>query len=275
MADSDTEFEGSIPALYDRYLGPLLFETYGIDLAQRCSDLADAELLETAAGTGVVTRELARLLDDSVAIVATDLKEAMLAFAATRPNSDPTQPERRIAWQQADAQALPFDDGRFDAVVCQFGVMFFQEKIAAYREASRVLKPGGRFVFSVWDRIETNEFADVIAVAVASCFPSDPPDFLRRVPYGYHDTRQIVDELGVAGFSHVAVDTIERRNLADSPSHPAIGFCQGSPVRVEIEARDPNGLVSVTETAAAAIAARFGDGKVDGRSRAHVFTATL
>ncbi len=270
MADSDTEFGGSIPAIYDRYLGPLIFEPYAIDLAQRCSDLGVSELLETAAGTGVVTRELDRLLPDSAAIIATDLKKAMLAFAATRAEPD----SARIAWQQADAQALPFNDSRFDAVVCQFGAMFFPKKVAAYREAARVLKPGGRFIFNVWDRIEANEFAEVTSAAVASCFPNDPPDFVGRVPHGYHDTRRIADELATAGFSDIAVETIERRSVADSPAHPAIGFCQGTPLRVEIEDRDPGQLFEVTEKVTAAISARFGTGKVDGRTRAHVIAAT-
>lgn len=273
MADSDTEFEGSIPALYDRYLGPLIFEPYAIDLAGRCSDLAGGDLLETAAGTGVVTRALARLLPVSVAIVATDLKSAMLAFAAVRAEREPGQPEGRIIWQQADALALPFENGRFDAVVCQFGAMFFPNKIEAYREARRVLKPGGRFVFNVWDRIETSDFAHVISASVASDFPDDPPDFLRRVPHGYHDTERIVDELGAAGFSLVTVETIERLTRANSPRDPAIGFCQGTPLRVEIETRDPSRLAAVTEAAAAAVTARFGGGIVEGRSRAHVITA--
>lgn len=268
MGDSDTDFEGSIPALYDRYLGPVIFTPYAIDLAQRCSDLGVDRVLETAAGTGVVTRELDRLLPQAAAIVATDLKKAMLAHAATRTDS------RRIAWRQADAQALSFDSEIFDAVICQFGAMFFPNKIAAYREALRVLRTGGRFIFNVWDRIETNDFAQVTSAAVAASFPDDPPDFLARVPHGYHDTRQITEELATAGFSDVAVETIERPSLADFPSHPAIGFCQGTPLRGEIEARDPRRLGEVTETATAAISARFGDGNVAGRARAHVITAT-
>lgn len=270
MADSDTDFGGSIPALYDRYLGPLIFEPYAIDLAQRCSELGASELLETATGTGVVTRALDRLLPDSAAIVATDLHKAMIAFAATR--SDPGS--TRITWQQADALALPFDGSRFDAVVCQFGAMFFPKKVDAYREARRVLKPGGQFIFNVWDRIDTNDFADVTTTTVASCFADDPPDFLARIPHGYNDTQQIANELVSAGFSDVAVETIERRSLADSPSHPAIGFCQGTPLRGEIEARNADRLTEVTDAVTAAISARFGTGRVDGRTRAHVITAT-
>lgn len=270
MVDSDTDFGGSIPALYDRYLGPLIFEAYAIDLAHRCSDLGATELLETAAGTGVVTRELDRLLPDSAAIVATDLSKAMLAFAATRAHPESS----RITWQQADALALPFESSRFDAVVCQFAVMFFPRKVDAYREALRVLKPGGQFIFNVWDRIETNEFAEVTSATVASCFADDPPDFLARVPHGYHDTRRVANDLVSAGFSDVAVETIERRSLAESPSHPAIGYCQGTPLRSEIEARDSSRLMEVTDAVTAAISARFGTGRVDGRIRAHVITAT-
>jgi SAM-dependent methyltransferase len=198
----------------------------------------------------------------------------MLAFAAARTERESTRPEGRIAWERADALALPFEDGRFDAVVCQFGVMFFPNKVEAYQETRRVLKPGGRFVFNVWDRIETSEFADVVSAAVASGFPDDPPDFLPRVPHGYHDTDQVVDELGAAAFSHVVVESIELPTRANSPRDPAIGFCQGTPLRMEIEARDPRRLDEVTETATAALSARFGNGHVVGRARAHVITAT-
>ncbi len=153
MQSGDSVFAGSIPALYDRYLGPALFEPYAADLARRVADLAAGNVLETAAGTGRVTRALARVLPDSVSIVATDLNQAMLDFASAQPGAAP------ITWQRADAAALPFEDSRFDAVVCQFGAMFFTDKPVAYREALRVLKPAGRFLFSVWDAIEVNEFA--------------------------------------------------------------------------------------------------------------------
>ncbi|MGH8928482.1 MAG: class I SAM-dependent methyltransferase [Acidimicrobiia bacterium] len=266
-ADTDTAFTGSIPSLYERYLGPLIFEPYAIDLADRVADLAHGELLEMAAGTGIATRALIKTLPDTVKILATDLKRAMLAFAAN--HTDPG----RVTWQQADAQALPCDDGRFDVVACQFGAMFFPDKVGAYREALRVLKPGGRFVFSVWDRIETSEFADVVTKAVADSFPHDPPDFLKRIPHGYHDRGQIGQELEVAGFGGVTIEIVELRSRADSPEEPAIGYCQGTPLRAEIEARDPNQLIPVTETATAAIAAQFGQGPIDGRIQALVTTA--
>src|SRR5438105_936996 len=174
----DSIFAGSIPEIYDRYLGPALFDPYAEDLARRLADLSSGALLETAAGTGRVTRALARVLPDAGSIVATDLNQAMLDFAAAQPGA------ARISWQQADAAALPFEDARFDAVVCQFGVMFFPDKPGGYREAARVLKPGGRFLFNIWDRIEANIFAQVTTEALIAIFPDDPPLFLARTPYG-------------------------------------------------------------------------------------------
>jgi len=172
MPQTDAVFSGSIPAFYDRYLGPLLFEPYADDLARRLTDLTSGRVLETAAGTGIVTRMLVRALPGTVAIVATDLKQPMLDFAAAQAGVE------RVEWRQADALSLPFEGGSFDAVVCQFGVMFFPDKRAAHREARRVLKPGGRFVFSVWDRLEENELSQIVNDTIAALFPGDPPGFL-------------------------------------------------------------------------------------------------
>jgi ubiquinone/menaquinone biosynthesis C-methylase UbiE len=141
---TDAVFSGSIPSLYDKYLGPLIFEPYAQDLANRLSALNAERVLETAAGTGIVTRALERSLSPRGSIVATDLNQPMLDHAAERI------PSSRVSWQKADAQALPFPDGAFDAVICQFGVMFFPDRQKAYREARRVLKPGGHFIFNVW-----------------------------------------------------------------------------------------------------------------------------
>ena len=268
MTKVDTVFSGSIPSIYDSYLGPLIFEPYAQDLADRLSALNAERVLETATGTGIVTRALLRSLSASVSVVATDLNQPMLDRAAEQVSSS------QLSWQKADAQALPFPDGSFDAVVCQFGAMFFPDKQKAYREARRVLKPGGHFIFNVWDRIEHNEFADLVTQAVAAMFADDPPLFLARTPHGYHDKQAITAELRSAGFVNVAVETLTRRSVAPTCRDPAIGYCQGTPLRNEIEARDANRLVEATEAAASKISARFGTGPVDGMIQAHVITAS-
>src|SRR5437868_807698 len=168
---------------------------------------------------------------------------------------------------------LPFPDGAFDAVVCQFGVMFFPDKAKAFSQVSRVLRPGGVFIFNVWDRIEENEFADIVTSALASVFPKDPPRFLARTPHGYHDRDVIERDLASGGFTaSPRIDTLAARSRCKSPRDPAIAYCQGTPLRSEIEARDAAGLGEATDLAAEAVAKRFGRGAVDGKIQAHVVT---
>jgi SAM-dependent methyltransferase len=264
---SDKVFTGSIPKLYDTYLVPLIFEPYAGDLADRLSSRSLSRVLEIAAGTGVVTRALASMLHESVSIVATDLNQAMLDHASA------VGTKRPVEWRQADAMQLPFGDGTFDAVVCQFGVMFFPEKAKAFSEARRVLKRKGVFLFNVWDRITENEFADTVTTALESFFPEDPPRFLARTPHGYHDQRTIARDLANAGFvASPRIDTVAARSRATSPRVPAIAYCQGTPLRNEIESRDASRLSEATDIAAEAIAKRFGRGGVDGKIQAHIVT---
>ena len=269
MANSDKDFVGSIPEIYDTYLVPLIFETYAQDLAERVAELDPTSVLETAAGSGVVARSLAPVLSSEAQYTVTDLNQPMLDHAATRQAAD-----SRITWRQADAMALPFDDSSFDVVVCQFGVMFYPDRVAGYSEAYRVLKPGGKLIFNVWDRIETNEFADVVAAAVATVFPDDPPQFLPRTPHGYYDESLIRKELGEAGFAEVSFDSLDAISSAPSPRHPAVAYCQGTPLRNEIEERDASLLERVTACAADAVSDRFGTGVVEAKIRGYVFTAT-
>jgi len=268
MAMTDKLFAGSIPELYERLLVPLIFEPYARDLADRVAAAAPRDVLETAAGTGVLTRAMAWRLPTTTRIVATDLNQPMLDQAAKRQADD-----RRIEWRQVDALALPFPDASFDVVVCQFGTMFFPDKVAAFREARRVLRSDGRLIFNVWGKISDNEFADVITQALAENFPHDPPRFLARTPHGYCDAEQIRRELTTAGFSKISVDAIDEKSKAASPRDPAIGFCQGTPLRSEIEARDAAGLERATAHAAATLARRFGNGAIEGRIRAIVVAA--
>jgi ubiquinone/menaquinone biosynthesis C-methylase UbiE len=245
----------------------LIFAPYADDLASRLAGLGHDRILETAAGTGLVTRALVTSLPENVSIVATDLNQPMLDHASSR------LPSTRVTWRQVDAQHLPFPDAVFDAVVCQFGVMFFPDKKQAFSEACRVLKPGGCFLFNVWDRIEENEFAEIVVKSVAALFPDNPPMFLARTPHAHHDTAALEAHLRATGFSTVTTETITRESRAPSALSVAIGYCQGTPMRNEIEPHDPDRLEEATNVAAAAITSHFGPGPVNGKTRAHVITA--
>jgi SAM-dependent methyltransferase len=267
-SSSDKVFGGSVPKIYDTYLVPLIFIPYAADIVKRLAERAPARVLEVAAGTGVVTREMARALPTGTEIVATDLNQPMLDQAAAVGSA------RQVEWRQADALQLPFEDQSFDAVVCQFGVMFFPDRARAMAEARRVLRKGGAYLFNVWDRLEENEFANAVTKGLASRFPSDPPRFLARTPYGYHDVAAVTRDVVNGGFEKPpAVATVAARSRAESPRVPAIAFCQGTPLRGEIEARDSSSLGEATEVAAEAIAVHFGRGPVDAKIQAHVVVA--
>lgn len=266
---SDTAFTGSVAEFYERYMVPLIFEPYAADLAQRVARAAPARVLELAAGTGVVTRRLAALLSPSAQIVATDLNPAMIEEAARIGTARP------VEWRQVDAMQLPFDAAAFDAVVCQFGVMFFPDKRQAFAEARRVLRLGGLFAFNAWGPIANNEFADAVTDALASVFPDDPPRFLARTPHGYHDPAVIARDLAAAGFANTPeIESVVHTSRAASPRIPATAYCQGTPLRGEIEARDKDGLGRATQAAEAELARRFGTGPVEGRIEALVLTVS-
>jgi SAM-dependent methyltransferase len=263
---ADTEFAGSIPAAYDRYMVPMLFEPYAQDLARRAAALEPGRILEIAAGTGVVTRALLAAMPDAE-IVATDLNQPMLDVAATRIDAP------NVTFRQADAQALPFPDAGFDLAVCQFGVMFFPDRVAAYAEARRVLKPAGRLLFSSWDRVEKNELTLVLAETLTALLPEDPPSFYRRVPFGYHDPDRIRADLEAAGFDAISIETVAKRSRLDSARDAAIGICLGSPMRTELEERAPGRLGDVVEAVAEALARVSGPDGVDLPMSAHVVSA--
>ncbi|UFZ06311.1 methyltransferase domain-containing protein [Bradyrhizobium ontarionense] len=268
MTASDKAFTGSIPQIYDQLMVPLIFEPYAQDLAQRIRARQPRDVLETAAGTGVVTRALHAQLPPQVRVTATDLNEPMLMQAKTH-----VADESRMTWRQADALALPFADASFDAVACQFGVMFFPDRVKGYAEARRVLRRGGRFVFNVWDRIEDNEFPHVVHETLQEIFPENPPRFFTRTPHGYYDTGRIKADLTEAGFTDIVIETVTHCSRAASPHEPAMAFCQGTPMRSEIEARGTPGLTAVTQAVAGALERRFGSGPIEGRIQALVISA--
>lgn len=267
MPSSDTIFAGSIPAIYERLLVPMLFDPFAADVAERAARFAPRNILETAAGTGVVTAALHHALPDAQ-IIATDLNPAMLEIASHRLRTE------KVRYQAADAQNLPFDDQSFDLVVCQFGIMFYPDKVDANREAFRVLRAGGRYLLVIWDKVEKNPAAMLLNEAVAAEFPADPPAFFARVPHGYADLEIVTADLMAAGFDDLEFETITHRARAGSARDAATGMCQGSPLRAEIEARDHQGLERITEVAAKALQTFEGPGGFDAPMSAHLVIAT-
>lgn len=262
---ADAVFAGAVPELYDRLLVPMIFEPYANDLVERLARRPPARVLEIAAGTGAVTRAMAAGLPKSVAITATDLNPGMLAQARSRPIS------RLVEWSIADVMALPFGDGAFDTVVCQFGAMFFPDKPKAFAEVRRVLAPGGRFLFNVWEPLEDSDFPHTVVAALAEVFPNDPPRFLQRTPHGYCDREAIARDLAAGGFAgSPEFTTVNARSRAASARDVAVAFCQGTPMRGEIEARDASRLEEATAVAARAVERRFGAGPIEGRISALV-----
>jgi len=252
---------------------PLLFAPYASDLAARIAAAGVPEggvVLETAAGTGVLTRALDAALAAGVRIVATDLNEGMLIVARER-RAGSGAGARDVTFQQADAQRLPFPDAAFDAVVAQFGMMFLPDRRAGYREALRVLRPEGRFVFNVWGRLADNEVSKIVSDVAIAAFPDDPPRFIERTPFGYFDRAVIRADLEAAGFAQITIDDVDATTHA-SAADVAAGLCQATPLRNEIEARDPARLDAITAEAARALEKRFG-ATVENRMRAIVLAA--
>ena len=269
MIASDGLFTGSIPQLYNQLMVPMLFDAYAADLAADLGALHPTDILETAAGSGALTRAMATHLPKTAHITATDLNQPMLDVAAQVTANDP-----RIRLLQCDATNLLFPHATFDAVICQFGVMFFPDRPKAFAEAARVLRKSGTFLFNVWDRIANNDFVATITDVLTARFPDNPPVFMARVPHGVFDTALLTNQLKTAGFASVDVKVVNHISTAATPLDAATAYCHGTPLRAEILARDPDGLGATTQAVARALEARFGTGPIIGKIRAFVLTAT-
>lgn len=224
-------FTGKVPAHYDKYLGPYLFEPYALDIVERLENDHCNNMLEIACGTGRVTRHLTKLLPKDGHLIATDLNEDMLKVARERVNDD------RIEWQTTDAQSLPFADSRFDHVVCQFGVMFFPDKPAAFSEAYRVLQKGGRFIFNTWGRVEKNTKAHFVQQLIQDMFQGKALEFFRNGPYSLFDRLELTQMMMDAGFTDVMIDEVPKTCLYESKETYITGFTQGSPLSVFLDAQ--------------------------------------
>ena len=267
MPHVTTAFVGRIPENYDRYLAPLLFDHFADDLVGRLAVRDGMRILEVACGTGIVTRRLVDKLAGRGSIVATDLNEAMFAHArkGLPGPGDPT-------WRQADGTSLPFESGSFDAVVCQFGIMFFPDKAAGAREAFRVLRPGGVYLLNVWDALEHNPVQRLTHEAIAAFFPKDPPTFY-TVPASYHDIAVIDALLRDTGFEDVRCERVAKEGESPSATEAAIGLVDGNPVLGEIMQRRPEALDEIKAAVAARLARELGDRPLRAPLRAIVVAA--
>jgi ubiquinone/menaquinone biosynthesis C-methylase UbiE len=253
-ADRNAAFVGDIPRNYDRYLGPALFHGFADDLAERIFVMPGMRILETACGTGILTRRLADRLRGIGSIVATDLNEAMIGHGRAQMPAE----SGHVEWQPADATKLPFPDQSFDAVVCQFGLMFFPDKPAGIRETFRVLKPGGRYLFSVWDALAKNPLQRITHETTGRFFPADPPSFY-TVPFSLHDPVPLRTMLAEEGFERIEVTYVEKTGTSASAADAATGLIEGNPILDAIMARRPEALGDIKRATAAAIAAELGD----------------
>ena len=267
MPEANATFAGSIPQNYDHYLGPILFEPYAADLASRLDISKDASVLELACGTGIVTRRLLDRLGPDARLLATDLNDSMLDYARARFGSGDT-----AEWKQADASDLPFADRSFDAAVCQFGLMFFPDKERAVRETYRVLKPGGTFLFNVWDAIEQNDLPHTAHEVVSEFFADNPPDFY-NVPFSFHDPETIRSLLSTAGFDDIQLTLLPLEAIAVSATDAAKGLVHGNPIINAIRERDESKIPEIEAALASAIAARYGDAPVRARMQALICRA--
>lgn len=229
MTDLKASFTGSIPEYYDRYLGPAWFATFAADLARRLPAKPPGDVLEIACGTGLVTRHLRERLDPRVLLVATDLSKGMLDYARAAVGE-----RAKLDWREADATRLPFGDGEFAAVVCSFGVMFVPDKPAAFREARRVLRAGGTFLFNVWDRMEANPTAIAAAEVIEGFFPGDE-EIRFRVPFEMHDEAMLRRLLDDAHFDTVGIETVRLPVGGVSARTIATGQVRGTPRGLLIE----------------------------------------
>ncbi len=269
MTDLASQFIGTIPENYDRFLGPNIFNEYAKDIAGRAAALKPSSVLEIAAGTGIVSRYLRDALAPDASLLVSDLNAPMLAVAAAK-----FAESESVRFLPADAMALPFSDDEFDLVLCQFGVMFFPDIIASFREAARVIRPGGHYVFSTWGQQSDNPFSQVAHNSVAEFFPDNPPGFY-NVPFFYHDADVVCADLTKAGLANVNVAEVRHQRQITDMAGFARGLVYGNPIVDEIRQRggvDPDAVVKrVTE----GLIERFGPEPATMPLKITVFTCKI
>ncbi|HKC36154.1 MAG TPA: class I SAM-dependent methyltransferase [Chitinophagaceae bacterium] len=255
-------FAGSIPANYERYLGPFLFEPYALDLVSRLQDKKYGNTLEIACGTGRVTAHLAKSVKHDT-LTATDLNPDMISVAKE------IIIDKNIKWMPADAMQLPFDDGSFDLVVIQFGIMFFPDKEKGLKEAYRVLKTGGKLIYNTWNKVETNVAIHEGRVIIESYFGDNPPIFY-NVPFSMHDDRELTTLTRRAGFKSITTRLVKKEGISPSAADLAKGMVEGNPVYLAILERDPSLINTIKEHIQKVLAEKLGDKPVKSPLQAWV-----
>lgn len=246
-------FSGKIPQNYDNYLGPLFFEPFALDMAQRIRHLQPQSLLEVACGTGRVTKHLPKVLPEGAIVVATDVNPAMVDFA-----KESLKEHTSIKWDVVDAVSLPYQNKQFDCIVSQFGVMFYSDRRKAYAEAYRVLRPGGVFLFNAWDHINRNPTARLADEILAHFFPTDTPAFY-KVPFSYHNANEIREDLESVGFEISTMQVLRLAGYAESAEAAARGLLEGTPAHTAITDLDATLLPAMKKALADDLAGLFGE----------------
>lgn len=264
-------FTGSVPRNYHDFLGPLIFEDYARDLAARAGPLGAQRILELACGTGIVTRELVKTLREGASLLATDLNPAMLEVAKSIAGGVGSDP--RMRFESVDACTLPYGDGAFDLLACQYGVMFFPDKAGSMKEARRVLKPGGRYIFNVWDSLEHNPIPRVVHETLGEMFSANPPQFLSQAPYGWSNRAEIERTVRSGGFTNVTIETVKFPSVGHTAQDVARGWVEGTPLFSALQERGVKDFAPVREAVAKALAERFGAEPCRSTMQALVVTA--
>ncbi len=268
MSDQSSQFVGSIPEKYDRCIGPYIFHEYAANLAARAVAAEPTDMLELASGTGILTRKLRDQLAPHARLVATDLNQPMLDVAASK-FADGEQ----VDFQTADAMALPFDEGAFDLIACQFGVMFFPDKQVAFREAARVLRSGGRYLFNVWGSMAENPFSEKVHQIVTQFFPDDPPGFY-KIPFGYADSSVVMADMEAAGLRDLTCETMSVNKGVDDWTGLAHGMVHGNPLIAEIQDRGGVNPDEIEQAILSGLREFFGSEPASMPLQASIYSAT-
>lgn len=260
-------FVGDIPHNYEKFLGPMIFAEYAKDLAKRIRAPKEGIILEIASGTGLASRQIRNIISQKTKIIVTDLSEDMLDISRGK-----FRDSENIEFKVADALDLPFQNGAFDAIACQFSLMFFPDKLTALQEIARTLKPGGRFYFNIWDSLEFNHLIQTVNETIIKCFPGNHPRFF-DIPYGYYEIDQIKRLLFLSGFSDVDISILPRLSTADKARDVALGYILGTPVISEIESLNSKPIPKVLEAVEKSISQKFGNRSITAKMQAIVFSA--